>query len=263
MNVSPHINVAIRAARAAGREAMMFFKRRHELNIETKQKNDFVTQADTTVEKEILYQLHKAYPQYGILAEESRHETSSTGWRWIVDPIDGTTNFIHGLPHFAISIALANDHELHAAVIFNPATDELFTAERGRGAFLNGQRLRTTQNHRLDQCLLATGLPVNHPERLHRQLQTIEALVLGSRGIRRLGSAALDLAFVAAGRYDGFWEPALQPWDIAAGILLVTEAGGLVTDFAGNKNILDSGNILAASPQIHRIMLATIQPAWS
>ncbi|MBF0108990.1 MAG: inositol monophosphatase [Magnetococcales bacterium] len=263
MNVSPHTNIAIRAARSAGREALTFFKRRHELVLETKGKNDFVTQADTTVEREILYHLRKATPQYGILAEESSRSEVAKGWRWIVDPIDGTTNFIHGLPHFAMSIALANDNELHAAVVFNPATDELFTAERGRGAFLNGQRLRVTQNHRLDQCLLATGFPIDHPERLQRQLKTVMALIPGSRGIRRLGSAALDLAHLAAGRYDGYWEAGLKPWDIAAGVLLVTEAGGLVTDFTGNGNVLDSGNILAASPMIHRLLRATIEPEWS
>ncbi|MBF8272952.1 MAG: Inositol-phosphate phosphatase [Magnetococcales bacterium] len=257
------MNVIIRAARAAGREAMMFFTRRHELTVESKGKNDFVTLADTTVEKEIIRHLHKAYPQYGVIAEESSRKQIPPGWRWIVDPIDGTTNFIHGLPHFAISIALANDAEIHAAAVFNPASDELFSAERGRGAFLNGQRIRSTQNHRLDQCLLATGFPVNKPAIVHRHMQTVEELLVGSRGIRRMGSAALDLAFVAAGRYDGFWEPALHPWDIAAGVLLVTEAGGMVTDFVGTKKFLDSGNVLAASPQIHRILLETIQPAWA
>ncbi|MBF0132707.1 MAG: inositol monophosphatase [Magnetococcales bacterium] len=262
MDTSPAVNVATRAARAAGREAMKFFAHRHELAIDSKGKNDFVTQADITVEKEIIRQLHKAYPDYGILAEESGRKQVQPGWRWIIDPIDGTTNFIHGLPHFAISIALAHDNELHGAVVFNPASNELFTAERGRGAFLNGQRMRINPSQRLEQCLLATGFPVNKPDVLRRHMRTVEELTIGSRGIRRLGSAALDLAFVAAGRYDGFWESALQPWDIAAGILLVMEAGGLVTDFAGNKGFLDSGNVLAAPPLIHRLMLEVIQPTW-
>ncbi|MBF0424162.1 MAG: inositol monophosphatase [Magnetococcales bacterium] len=263
MNLSPHLNVAVRAARAAGREAMMFFKRRHELVIDPKGINDFVTTADIAVEKEIIRQLHKAYPQYGIMAEETGRNSSLSGWRWIIDPIDGTTNFIHGLPHFAIAIALANDQELHAAVVYNPATDELFTAERGRGAFLNSQRLRVTRSIRLDQCLLATGFPVNQPDRVRQHWRAVEELLVASRGIRRLGSAALDLAFVATGRYDGFWEPVLQPWDIAAGILLVTEAGGLVTDFAGGQGFLLSGNVIAAPPAIHRLMLTAIQPHWA
>ncbi|MBF0434733.1 MAG: inositol monophosphatase [Magnetococcales bacterium] len=262
MNVSPHLNVAVRAARSAGREALMFFKHRHDLSIEAKGACDFVTEADTTVEKEVIRQLYKAYPNYGILAEESSRKQAQSGWRWIIDPIDGTTNFIHGLPHFAISIALANDNEIHAAVVFNPATDELFTAERGRGAFLNGQRLRVTRSNRLDQSLLATGFPISNPERTRKHMPIVSALLVPSRGIRRLGSAALDLAFVASGRYDGYWEPGLNPWDIAAGVLLVLEAGGLVTDFDGEQNYLDSGNIVAASPTIHRLMLTTIQSAW-
>lgn len=259
MHFSPPMNVAIRTALKAGQMAREQFDRRYEMEVATKGKNDHVTSADLAVEKEILYQLKKGYPQYGILAEEKGGKWETGRPCWIIDPIDGTLNFIHGVPHFAISIGLAEGSTLLGGVVYDPMRDELFAAERGRGAFLNDRRIRTVGDKSLTGALLATGFPHRHQELITPYLKTFEAFFAVVGDQRRQGSAALDLAYVAAGRYAGFWEVGLSPWDIAAGVLLVQESGGLVSDFTGEAGFFQSGNIIAAPEAIHGPMLAIIK----
>ncbi|MBF0424549.1 MAG: inositol monophosphatase [Magnetococcales bacterium] len=258
---SPILTVITRAARKAGIIALRHFDRRHELTIREKHRHDFVSEADTNVEKEILYHLRKAYPQYGVLAEESSSDKSlPQGWYWIIDPIDGTTNFLRGISHFAISIALAQDNDVMAGAVFDPVLDELFTAERGRGAFLNDHRLRVASTTTLTDAFLATGFPVRDLSLRQRYLPSFAALLTASGpGLRRSGCAALELAYTAAGRFDGFWELGLSPWDIAAGVLLVREAGGFVSDLNGGNGFLGSGDVVAANPILHAELLATVQ----
>ncbi|MBF0137824.1 MAG: inositol monophosphatase [Magnetococcus sp. DMHC-1] len=261
MQQSPILTVAIRAARKAGSIALRHFDRRDELTIREKHPHDFVSDADTHVEKEILYHLRKAYPQHGILAEESAFDNKlRQGAYWIIDPIDGTTNFLHGIPHFSISIALAQDDQIMAGLVFDPVKDELFAAERGRGAFLNDRRIRVANTRSLADAFLVTGFPVHNRALRPLYLQSFTTLLMASGpGVRRTGSAALDLAYTAAGRFDGFWELDLNPWDIAAGALLVREAGGFVSDLNGENGFLESGDILAANPPLHAELLATIR----
>ncbi|MBF0183687.1 MAG: inositol monophosphatase [Magnetococcales bacterium] len=259
MNYSPHTNVAIRAARQAGNRAAELFSRRHELEVRNKDHGEWVSNADTAVEREILYHLKKGYPQYGIVAEESGRQGEGSERYWIVDPIDGTDNFIHGIPHFALSIALAEANVLLTGVVFNPISNEMFVAERGRGAYLNDRRIRTGQNRLLSKALLATGFPAKHKEHLPAYLDSFRILCAASHGIRRQGSAALDLCFVADDRYDGFWEQGLSAWDVAAGALVLQEAGGFITDFAGEDGYLRSGNLVAANAAIHSRLLEKIQ----
>ncbi|WP_227657507.1 inositol monophosphatase family protein [Candidatus Magnetaquicoccus inordinatus] len=260
MNYSPPTNVAIRAARQAGSRALELFYRRHELEVHNKEHGEWVSNADTAVEKEILYHLKRGYPQYGIVAEESGRQGMGTERYWIVDPIDGTDNFIHGIPHFALSIALAEGDLLLAGVVFNPVSNEMFVGERGRGAFLNDRRIRTGQNRLLSKALLATGFPAKYKEdHLTAYMDSFRILCAACHGIRRQGSAALDLCFTADGRYDGFWEQGLSSWDVAAGALILQEAGGFVTDFAGEIDFLRSGNVVAANAAIHSRLLEKIQ----
>ncbi|MEO5362008.1 MAG: inositol monophosphatase [Magnetococcus sp. DMHC-8] len=259
MNYAPHTNVAIRAARQAGLRAADLFHHRHELEVRSKAHGEWVSNADIAVEREILYHLKKGYPQFGIQAEESGWQKEGAERRWIVDPIDGTDNFIHGIPHFAISIALAEGENLLAGVVFDPVGDELYVGERGRGAFLNDRRIRVGQNHLLSRAMLATGFSSKHRERLAQCMEAFHLLSAASHGIRRQGSAALDLCYTADGRYDGFWEEGLAPWDIAAGGLILQEAGGLMTDFSGNTGSLHSGEVVAANAAIHGRLLEKIQ----
>ena len=259
MNYAPHTNVAIRAARQAGLRAMDFFNRRHDLEVRRKERGEWVSNADTAVEQEILYHLQKGYPQYALHAEESGYQQRDSQRCWIVDPIDGTDNFIHSIPHFAISIALAEEETLIAGVVYNPISDELFVGERGCGAFLNDRRIRVGNNRLLSRALLATGFPQHDKTYLPAYLDSFQILCMASHAIRRQGSAALDLCYVADGRYDGYWEKALKIWDIAAGVLILQEAGGLVTDFAGGLDYLKSGDVLAANATIHGRMLGKIQ----
>lgn len=262
---APQVNIALRAARRAGE-----FLRRHvddarHITVEQKGHNDFVTQVDRACEALIIETLQRSYPQYSILAEESgliEGTGDDARWQWIIDPLDGTTNFIHGLPQFAVSLALAKDGRVEHAVIYDPMREEEFTASRGAGATLNGRRLRMPRRNGLNDTLIGTGFPFRPDQMQHLDayLAMFRDMVQSVAGIRRAGSAALDLAWVAAGRLDGFWEYGLHSWDIAAGALLVTEAGGLVGDFTGGHRYLDNGNIVAASPRIFKAMLQTIQP---
>ncbi|MEO5331961.1 MAG: inositol monophosphatase [Magnetococcus sp. YQC-5] len=259
MHFSPPMNVAVRTALKAGILARELFDRRYELEIKNKAKKDQVTTADLALEKEILSQLKKGYPQYGVLAEEKGGEIRSDRPCWIVDPIDGTLNFIHGVPHFAISIGLIEGNTLLGGVVYDPMRDELFAAERGRGAFLNDRRIRISRDRSLNDALLATGFPHRRQESIIPYQKAFGAFFAVVQDQRRQGAAALDLAYVAAGRYDGFWELGLSPWDIAAGAVLVQEAGGLISDFARGSGFLLSGNVVAASDAIHGPMLDIIQ----
>ena len=259
MNYAPHTNVAIRAARQAASKAVDLFNHRHELDVRSKEKGEWVSNADIAVEREILYHLKRGYPQFGIQAEESGQQQDKATSRWIVDPIDGTDNFVHGIPHFALSIALEEGKDLTMGVVYNPISDELFVGERGRGAFLNDRRIRVGKNRMLSRAMLATGFPQKNKTRILPYLDSFRILCTACHGIRRQGSAALDLCFVADGRYDGFWEEGLAPWDIAAGVLILQEAGGLVTDFNGGDKFLETGNIVAASAAIHHRILEKVQ----
>lgn len=256
----PMLNIAVRAARQAGNVIVRAITRIDSLNITEKEQNDFVSEVDRMAEQEIIATLRKAYPSHAILAEESGAREGND-YTWIIDPLDGTTNFLRGIPHYAVSIALQHKGQLEQAVVYDPVKNELFTATRGGGAQLNDRRIRVTDRRTLKGALLGTGIPFREDQSLDKYLPTMAALLPGTAGVRRAGSAALDLAYVAAGRFDGFWEFGLRPWDIAAGILLVHEAGGTVTDTNGSENYLMSGNVLAANFKVHAEMLKKINDA--
>jgi len=248
------INVMIRAADRAARGLRRDFGEVSNLQVSRKGPADFVSAADLRAEKVLREELHRARPDYAFLMEESGASggTADNTRRWIVDPLDGTTNFLHGLPHFAISIALEEAGELIAAVIFDPAKDELFYAEKGVGAYLNDRRIRVSSRARLSEAIFATGIPFKGRGGDARFLGELGAVMRETAGVRRWGVASLDLAYVAAGRYEGFWERDLQPWDIAAGVLLVREAGGYVSAIEGTPASLDGASILAVTPQLHQ-----------
>ena len=246
------INVMIAAAQKASRKLLRDFGEVEHLQVSKKGPADFVSSADKTAENTLRYELTKARPKYSFLMEESGEVVGEdTSNCWIIDPLDGTTNFLHGLPHFAISIALQRDSDIFAGVIYEPVHDEMFWAEKGQGAHLNDRRIRVSGRTAMEESLFATGIPFkgarNHPEFLAH----LEAVMAVSSGVRRFGSAALDLAYLAAGRYDGFWETGLSPWDMAAGIVIVREAGGYVSEIDGRNKMLDSGSILAANDRLH------------
>lgn len=256
----PMLNIAVRAARNAGDIIVRHSSRIDELTITSKERNDFVSEVDRRAEDEIIAIIRKAYPNHGILAEESGQHGRGDEFLWIIDPLDGTTNFLHGFPQFAVSIALQQKGRLEQAVIYDPMRQELFTASRGGGAFLDNRRIRVSKKAGLGGALLGTGFPYKDQQHLSAYLDMFKALLIESAGIRRPGSAALDLAYVAAGRFDGFWEIGLKPWDIAAGILLVREAGGLVGDLSGGHEFMKSGDIVAAAPKLFPAMLREIRP---
>ena len=260
----PMLNIAVRAARRAGSVITRSFEQVDRLDVVTKAPNDFVSEVDRQAEQVIIETLQDAYPQHGILAEESGAAAGRKGndedYQWIIDPLDGTTNYLHGFPQFAVSIALRYKGRLEQAVIYDPLRQELFTASRGAGAQLNDRRLRVSARKGLDGALLGTGFPFKEQQHLDAYLATFKALFPMTAGIRRPGSAALDLAYVAAGRLDGFWEIGLQPWDMAAGALLVQEAGGLVSDFGGGNDFMETGNLVAGNPKVFKAMLQAIRP---
>jgi myo-inositol-1(or 4)-monophosphatase len=256
----PLINIAVEAARAAGTIIVRAMKRLDTIKIAEKKPNDFVTDVDQRVEQEITSIIKKAYPSHGILGEEGG-EQKGDDYQWIIDPIDGTRNFIHGFPHFAISIAITYKNKIEHGVIYDPVRQELFTATRGKGAHLNERRIRVAQRKHLEECLLGTGFAYRHIDKDATVPGKMLHAVLPICGdIRRAGAATLDLAYVASGRLDGFWEMGLHIWDIAAGILLVKEAGGMVCDPYGGEDYLKTGNIVAANPVIMRQFLKTIKP---
>jgi myo-inositol-1(or 4)-monophosphatase len=256
----PMVNIAVRAARAAGNIIMRNMDRIDRLTVASKRSNDFVTEVDHQAEAAIIDVLKHAYPDHGIHAEESGRRDENAEYQWIIDPLDGTTNFLHGFPQFAVSIALQHKARLVVGVIYDPFTQELFTAARGEGAQLNEKRIRVSGHAGLRGALLSTGFPYTDQSYLDTYLDTMKALMAPAAGIRRPGSAALDLAWVAAGRTDGFWEFNLKAWDIAAGALIVREAGGIVSDFYGRDSYLESGDIIAASPKVFPEMLKIIEP---
>jgi myo-inositol-1(or 4)-monophosphatase len=259
----PIVNTAVKAARRAGNVIMRNLDRLEHLTVESKGRNDFVSEVDRQAEAEIIGVLRAAYPDHGYLAEESGAQAGND-YRWIIDPLDGTTNFLHGYPQFGVSIALEHKGRLEHAVVFDPHKNELFTASRGRGAQLNDRRIRVSAVTDLEQALLGTGFPFRQQDRLETWIDTLRVLLPRCSGVRRAGSASLDLAHVAAGRFDGFWEFGLSPWDMAAGCLLIEEAGGLVGDLGGGQHHLQSGNVLAANPKIFAQMLErlrTVLPA--
>ncbi|HVK54855.1 MAG TPA: inositol monophosphatase family protein [Burkholderiales bacterium] len=258
----PMLNIAVKAARKAGAIINRASLDVDKLTIQRKRQNDFVSEVDHAAEEAIIEILQDAYPEHGILAEESGVSGSKSGgaveYQWIIDPLDGTTNFLHGLPQYAVSIALANKGVLEQAVIFDPTRNELFTATRGRGAFLNDRRIRVTKTRELADALIGTGFPYRDFSHLGPYMAMFRELTQKTAGLRRPGAAALDLAYVACGRYDGFFELGLSPWDMAAGALLLLEAGGLVGDISGEQGYLESGNILAGNPRIfsHLVQLS-------
>jgi myo-inositol-1(or 4)-monophosphatase len=257
--MQPMLTIAVRAARSAGNIIARNLDRIDSLSVQTKDRNDFVTEIDRQAEREIIAILHKAYPGHGFLAEESGTQDGNE-YEWIIDPLDGTTNFLHGFPHFAVSIALRHKGRLEQAVVYNPISQELFTASRGGGAFLNDRRIRVSNRKSLDGALLGTGFPFKAQQHLDAYLEMFRALFPQTAGIRRPGSAALDLAYVAAGRLDGFWEIGLNVWDMAAGILLTQEAGGISSDFLGGHDYLASGNLVAGNPKVFAEILKAIRP---
>lgn len=260
----PMVNIALRAARSASQIIVRATDRLDTLAVESKGLNDFVTEIDRASEQEIVSQLKKAYPDATIIGEESglTQSNDAAEYTWLIDPLDGTTNYIRGIPHYAISIGCLYKGRMEHAVIVDPIKNEEFTASRGQGAQLNGRRIRVSKVNGLDGALLATGIPYRSRQldKLDAYLATLKELTSETAGIRRAGSAALDLAYVAAGRLDGYWEIGLREWDIAAGALMVREAGGLVSDFKGGDDFLKSGNIVCGSPKCFKPMLKRIQP---
>ena len=261
----PFINIALRSARKAGDIIERAAENIDQLEVMAKSASDFVTEVDQAAEQEILYHLQKAYPDHAFVCEEAGiiGDPDQAEYHWLIDPLDGTTNFIHGIAHFAVSIACVNRQGvLEHAVIYDPIKREEYTASRGAGAQLNGRRIRVKEKYHKPQALFATGIPFGdtpHAAMLEFN-QALNTLALGSAGIRRMGACSLDLAYVAAGRYDGFWEKGIKAWDIAAGMLLVKEAGGLVSDFSGGFDSLKNHQIVAGSPKAFKATLQAVQP---
>jgi myo-inositol-1(or 4)-monophosphatase len=257
--MQPMLNIAIRAARSAGDLILRSADNVDRLHIDQKGKNDYASEVDRMAEREIINIIKAAYPEHAILAEESG-EHKGNDFVWVIDPLDGTTNFLHGFPQYAVSIALKHKGRLEVGVVYDPLRDELFTAKRGGGAMLNNRRLRVTNQTSLKGALIGTGFPFKTDKHLDAYLGMFRALTTDCAGIRRAGAAALDLAYVAAGRLDGFWEIGVMEWDVAAGILLIKEAGGVITDFSFNDKYLESGNVIAGSPKMHQLMYQLIEP---
>ncbi|CAB1277045.1 inositol monophosphatase family protein [Candidatus Nitrosacidococcus tergens] len=259
----PLLNIATQAARNAGNIIVRSLDRVNHLEITEKGRNDFVSDVDRFAEQEIIRTIHKAYPHHNILAEEGGEQTGHNNKEevtWIIDPLDGTTNFLHGFPQFSISIGITYQGQLQHGLVYDPLRQEIFTASKGSGAFLNDRRVRVSKQQGLEGALLGTGFPFKKQHYLDTYLTTFKALFPHVSDIRRPGSAALDLAYVASGRLDGFWEMDLAPWDIAAGILLIREAGGFVTDFAGDHNYFTTGNVIAGTPSVHKEIYQIIYP---
>ncbi len=253
----PMLNIAVRAARRAGNVIVRGQQRLDEVRYEAKGRHDYVSQVDRDAESVIVETLTTAYPAHQILAEESG-TTGKSDHIWIIDPLDGTLNFLHAYPQFAVSIGLTVSGRLDQAVVYDPMRDELFTASRGEGAQLNGHRIRVANRKHLDSALLATGFAVRRPPELRAQLPFFNDMLEQCADVRRAGAAALDLAYVACGRLDGFWEFGLKPWDVAAGTLLIQESGGLVGDPEGGESYLENGDIVAANPKLFRHILTRL-----
>jgi myo-inositol-1(or 4)-monophosphatase len=258
----PMLNIAVKAARAAGsiiNRAALDVER---LTISTKGVNDFVTEVDQAAEQAIIETLLTAYPGHAILAEESgrAHGAKHSDYLWIIDPLDGTTNFIHGFPVYAVSIALSFRGKIEQAVVYDPTRNDLFFASKGRGAFLNDRRLRVSKRIRLAESLIGTGFPFRKGDNFKRYVEMFEQVMQHCAGVRRPGAAALDLCYVAAGWYDGFFETGLQPWDVAAGSLMITEAGGLIGNFTGDSDFLYQREAVAGTPKVYGQLVKLLAP---
>jgi myo-inositol-1(or 4)-monophosphatase len=253
------LNTAVKAARRAGNIIIRATRNLDIVAVREKAVNDFVTEVDREAEHAIITTLHEAYPGHAILAEESGASGASE-YLWVIDPLDGTTNFLHGFPHYCVSIALEHRGIPTQAVVYDPVRNDLYTASRGRGAFLNETRLRVSKRAHLKPSVVGTGFPFKELSNLDAYMAMLRDMMKGTAGVRRTGSAVLDLAYVAAGRLDGFWEIGLSRWDMSAGSLLITEAGGLVGDLEGNEGFLDSGNVVAGSPKVFGEMLRLLSP---
>lgn len=259
--MEPMITIALKAARKAGEVIESAFERLDLVTVEEKGRNDYVSEIDRKAEDEVLYHLKKAYPDHKFLGEEGGEQGNpNSDYEWIIDPLDGTTNFLHGIPQFAVSIACLYKGKLEHAVVLDPIKREEFTASRGKGAKLNDRRIRVSGRKGLDGALIGTGVPFNGfaLEHIEPYLSALKEVASQTAGVRRAGSAALDLAYVAAGRFDGFWEMNLKPWDMAGGILLIQEAGGLVSDFRGGQSYLDQGHVVAASPKVFKPLVQIV-----
>jgi myo-inositol-1(or 4)-monophosphatase len=258
----PMLNIAIKAARSAGSLINRATLDLDLLKVSTKSANDFVTEVDQAAERIIIETLLAAYPTHGILAEESgrAHGNKDSDHLWIIDPLDGTTNFIHGFPVFAVSIALSVRGQVQQAVVYDPSRNDLFYASKGRGAFLNDKRIRVSRRTRLSEALIGTGFPFRKGDNYRRYLAMFESVMQSCAGVRRPGAAALDLCYVAAGWYDGFFETGLQPWDVAAGSLMITEAGGLIGNFTGEADYLFQREVVAGNPKVYGQLIPLLSP---
>jgi myo-inositol-1(or 4)-monophosphatase len=257
--MQPLLNIAITAARAAGNIIIRYMNRVDSVQVASKRRNDFVSEVDRIAEQEIIAIIRRGYPHHAILAEESGGRGGDE-YRWLIDPLDGTTNFLHGFPHYAVSVGLKHKDTLQLGVVYDPFKEELFAGHRGAGATLNSRRIRVSQTRGISGALLGTGIPYRPDQDLDAYLVTLKALMRDTAGLRRAGSASLDLAYVACGRLDGFWEFGLRPWDMAAGVILIQEAGGMVGDMSGGSGFLQTGNILAGSPKVYQAMLRILRP---
>lgn len=259
--MEPMANMALRAARRAAQIILRSMDRLEQIEVELKARRDLVSHVDRDAESAIVDTLHKTYPDHAIQGEESGlvHGTKDAEFTWIIDPLDGTTNFLRGIPHFAVSVGVRRGKRMEHGVIIDPVRNEEFVASRGKGANLNGKRIRVTKATKLEEAMVLTGIPPGAiPDHLDTYMAMLKDITEQAFGVRRNGSAALDLAYVAAGRAEGFFEMQLQPWDIAAGSLIVREAGGLVADFEGAEGFMESGNILAANPKCFKLLLQQI-----
>jgi myo-inositol-1(or 4)-monophosphatase len=261
--MQPMLNTAVKAARRAATIINRASFDLDQVRVTRKGPNDFVSEVDQAAEQAIIEVLQQAYPDHGFIAEESgisKAAESNAENVWIIDPLDGTTNFIHGFPQYAVSIALRQRGQITQAVIYDPNRNELFTASKGDGAFMNNKRIRVAKRDKLADALIGTGFPYSDLSGLDEYVKMFKLMTEKSAGLRRPGSAALDLAYVAAGRLDGFFEKKLKPWDMAAGVLLVSEAGGIVTGFSGETDYFDTGDVIAASPKVFGQMLGVLSP---
>ena len=256
----PLLNIAVTAARKAGDIIVRHLDRVDRLTVKAKERNDFVSQVDRLAEDEIIFTIRKSHPDHAILAEESGAHDGNAEFQWIIDPLDGTTNFLHGFPVFSVSIAVKHHERLEHAVVYDPMRQELFTASRGGGAQLDGKRIRVSAQRTLEGALIGTGFPFRENHNLPLYLRMFEVVARQAAGVRRPGSAAQDLAYVAAGRLDAFWEMGLKPWDISAGALLIQEAGGLIGRFDGTLGIPESGNVLAGGEKIFKALAEEFKP---
>lgn len=260
--MEPMLTIALKAARKAGEVIENAFERLDLVAVEEKGTNDFVSEVDRKAEREVIYHLKKAYPEHKFTGEEGGSSGNpDSDYEWIIDPLDGTTNFLHGIPHFAVSVACLHKGQIEHAVVLDPIKREEFTASRGKGAALNERRIRVSTRKSMDGALIGTGIPFSGFALQHMDsyIGCLQEIAGQTAGIRRAGSAALDLAYVAAGRFDGFWEMNLKPWDIAGGLLLLKESGALVADFQGGNDFLDSGDVVCATPKLFKPLMQIVQ----